>query len=161
MALKIIHVMEFQIVFRTNLVLFIFCIRIADTESNIWLEIMCAWFLLHCLVFKEHCLPLHQRFVKALQAFCKTAVWVSFYIISQSVHFVKNFFEIFFVISALLNCIELLIYSLQLCVSSDNDVYITRKAIACQHFFIKFLRYRLLHLFQACSSSCMNHYGNK
>ena len=42
MALKIIHVMEFQIVFRTNLVLFIFCIRMADTESNIWLEIMCA-----------------------------------------------------------------------------------------------------------------------
>ena len=42
MALKIIHVMEFQIVFRTNLVLFISCIRIADTESNIWLEIMCA-----------------------------------------------------------------------------------------------------------------------
>ena len=56
MALKIIHVMEFQIVFRTNLVLFISCIHIADTESNIWLEIMCAWFLLHCLVFKEHCL---------------------------------------------------------------------------------------------------------
>ena len=42
MALKIIHVMEFQIVFRTNLVSFIFCIRTADTESNIWLEIMCA-----------------------------------------------------------------------------------------------------------------------
>ena len=42
MALKIIHVMEFQIVFRTNLVLFISCIHIADTESNIWLEIMCA-----------------------------------------------------------------------------------------------------------------------
>ncbi|MGM9580213.1 MAG: hypothetical protein ACI3U2_03135, partial [Anaerovibrio sp.] len=59
-------------------------------------------------------------------------------IISQSVHFVKNFFEIFFVIPALLNCVELSIYSLQLCVSSDNDVYITRKAIACQHFFYKF-----------------------
>ena len=42
MALKIIHVMEFQILFAQILFYFIFCIRIADTESNIWLEIMCA-----------------------------------------------------------------------------------------------------------------------
>ena len=59
MALKIIHVMEFQIVFRTNLALFISCIRTADTESNIWLENhVCMISLLHCLVFKEHCLSI-------------------------------------------------------------------------------------------------------
>ena len=123
MALKIIHVMEFQIVFRTNLVLFIFCIRIADTKSNIWLEIMCAWFLLHCLVFKEHCLPLHQRFVKALQAFCKTAVWVSFYIISQSVHFVKNFFEIFFVAGSV-NHLSDVQWAFHICHISATTMYI-------------------------------------
>ena len=65
----------------------------ADTESNIWLEIMCAWFLLHCLVFKEHCFLTSS--VKSLSDFFKFSVWVSFYIIPHSVPFVKNFLKYF------------------------------------------------------------------
>ena len=56
MALKIIHVMEFQIVFRTNLV-YLYSESAWRTQNpTSGLKSCVHDFLLHCLVFKEHCL---------------------------------------------------------------------------------------------------------
>ena len=61
MALKIIHVMEFQIVFRTNLVYLYSASAWRTQNPTSGLKSCVHDFLLHCLVFKEHCRSLYSR----------------------------------------------------------------------------------------------------
>ena len=66
MALKIIHVMEFQILF-AQILFYLYPASAQRTQNpTSGLKSCVHDFLLHCLVFKEHCLPLCKKPVKAL-----------------------------------------------------------------------------------------------
>ena len=80
--LLIIHVMEFQFVAQTCMLLITFVIpnHLANHLTN-------CCMILHCLVFREHLAP-------DLIAFAPS---VSFYIITQSGFLVKTFFNLFLI----------------------------------------------------------------
>ena len=97
---------------------------------------VCMISYLHCLVFKEHCFL--TSFVKSLSDFCKSFMWVSLFIISHFVQFVKNIFETFFIASFKASSASYPPQGFALLYLSDNDVYITTNLHLCQHFFILF-----------------------
>ena len=98
---------------------------------------VCMISYLHCLVFKEHCFL--TSFVKSLSDFCKSFMWVSLFIISHFVQFVKNIFEIFFIASFKASSASYPLQGFALLYLSDNDVYITTNLHLCQHFYKIFL----------------------
>ena len=79
--LLIIHVMEFQFVAQTCMLLITFVIpnHLANHLTN-------CCMILHCLVFREHLAPDFIAFTPS----------VSFYIITQPGFLVKTFFNLFF-----------------------------------------------------------------